>query len=101
MNSHTELVEAVVCSPGHKALDVLKIDIEGSEWEVLMDIARMKQRSLMPKQILVEVHTQGANPTAVPAYDDAQVRLDPSTGLFQGVWLHIFMMSWQIVLARI
>ena len=38
---------------GHRYIDVVKMDIEGSEYDVINDISRSKIR---PKQLLIEFH---------------------------------------------
>jgi len=51
---------------GHDHIDLLKFDVEGSEWELFEnEILRLPQ-SKLPKQLLFELHTEGANPNFVP-----------------------------------
>lgn len=50
---------------GHERVDVLKMDIEGGEWEVLANVLR-SPRSKLPRQIMFELHTEGANKKWVP-----------------------------------
>jgi hypothetical protein len=38
---------------GHKKIDILKLDIEGAEYDVMKDIY---SSSIRPKQILIEFH---------------------------------------------
>jgi len=45
---------------GHNHIDVLKMDVEGAEYNVIED---MKQSSIRPKQILVEFHHRFPNIT--------------------------------------
>lgn len=49
---------------GHQYVDVLKFDIEGSEWDLFNDI--LKEPAKAPKQLLFELHTEGANRNFVP-----------------------------------
>jgi hypothetical protein len=51
---------------GHPRIDVLKMDIEGFEWELLAGLLASPDRDL-PEQILFELHTEGSNPEFVPA----------------------------------
>jgi len=51
---------------GHKKIDVLKFDIEGSEWS-LFDTILQTPPSHLPAQMFFEIHTETANPTLVPA----------------------------------
>jgi len=46
---------------GHNHIDVLKMDIEGAEYNVVED---MKQSDIRPKQILVEFHHRFSNVNA-------------------------------------
>lgn len=50
---------------GHKRIDIFKMDIEGSEWEVLSGLLKLRDEDL-PEQLLFELHTEGANPKCVP-----------------------------------
>lgn len=51
---------------GHKKVDVLKFDIEGSEWNLFNTILKTPP-SHLPEQIFFELHTEGANRHYVPA----------------------------------
>ncbi len=58
MADHAVVVEcltipSLMARLGHSKLDLLKIDIEGSEYEV---IPQMLQRGIVPTQLLVEFH---------------------------------------------
>ncbi len=54
----------VMANLTHKSVDVLKFDIEGSEWALLEgDILRQAVR---PVQLIFELHTHCANPNFVP-----------------------------------
>lgn len=50
---------------GHKHLDLLKIDIEGGEWEVLRT-ELLRPEGVRPHQIAFELHTQWAPSRFVP-----------------------------------
>jgi hypothetical protein len=49
----------------HTRIDYLKFDIEGSEWELLAVILALPTHQLL-WSIMFELHTEGANPKAVP-----------------------------------
>jgi FkbM family methyltransferase len=51
-------LETIVNDLGHKNIDVLKIDIEGEEYEVITDLL---QSEIRPKQFLVEFHHRFAD----------------------------------------
>lgn len=51
----------------HVDVDVLKMDIEGFEWNILESEIVHGDEDSLPKQILFELHTQGANTRYVPA----------------------------------
>jgi hypothetical protein len=51
---------------GHDYIDLLKFDIEGSEWELFEKEILELPQSKLPKQILFELHTAKANPNFVP-----------------------------------
>mgnify|MGYP003386337546 FL=1 len=50
----------------HEKLSLLKMDIEGAEWEVLNMMLTTFQTSQLPEQLLFELHTEHANPIYVP-----------------------------------
>lgn len=50
---------------GHKRVDLLKFDIEGSEWELLEHILQYPVE-YAPRQLVFEIHTEGASPRWVP-----------------------------------
>jgi len=54
----------VMSDLGHTKVDLLKFDIEGSEWELLEHILQHPENA--PRQLVFELHTQGAAPTWVP-----------------------------------
>lgn len=54
---------------GHQHVHILKMDIEGFEWDILrQDIINNENSADLPDQILVEIHTLGANPHFVPQH---------------------------------
>jgi hypothetical protein len=53
---------------GHTRVDLLKMDIEGCEWDILYDEILSGRDEDLPTQLLFELHTQGANPAFVPAH---------------------------------
>jgi len=50
----------------HTKVDLLKFDIEGSEWELLEHILQHNAPENAPRQLVFELHTQGAVPAWVP-----------------------------------
>lgn len=52
-------IEQVMGKLGHKWVDVLKMDIEGHEWDVLSDVFAKSGAQLPTTQLLVEVHWPG------------------------------------------
>ncbi|KAJ1389220.1 hypothetical protein B484DRAFT_459708 [Ochromonadaceae sp. CCMP2298] len=51
---------------GHPSVQMLKMDIEGSEWELLQKEIVDADEGSLPEQLLFELHTEGANPQVVP-----------------------------------
>ncbi|RYH09257.1 hypothetical protein EON65_40275 [archaeon] len=51
---------------GHTRVDMLKMDIEGCEWDLLYDEVIRGQDEDLPVQLLFELHTEGANWKWVP-----------------------------------
>lgn len=49
----------------HSHIDMLKMDIEGFEWDVLKSLLTSKDEDL-PSQLLFELHTEGASSYFVP-----------------------------------
>jgi hypothetical protein len=49
----------------HSEVDILKFDIEGYEWGLLENEV-LGAGGFLPKQLMFEIHLQGANPHAVP-----------------------------------
>mmetsp|Transcript_11207 Transcript_11207/g.19187 ORF Transcript_11207/g.19187 Transcript_11207/m.19187 type:complete len:532 (+) Transcript_11207:42-1637(+) len=58
-------LEEVMTKLGHKAIDLLKFDIEGNEW-ALFDTLLKTRKDLLPHQLAFEIHTYGAQHSAVP-----------------------------------
>jgi len=52
---------------GHKHLHMLKMDIEGFEWSILTEEILSPKSNILPDQILLELHTEGANEKYVPS----------------------------------
>ena len=46
-------------SLGHKKIDIFKMDIEGSEWDILLSEIVHGDENGLPDQLLFEIHTQG------------------------------------------
>jgi len=59
-----QTLEETMTSLGHQKLDVLKFDIEGSEWS-LFEVIWSVPSHLLPIQMFFEVHTEGTTPSAV------------------------------------
>jgi hypothetical protein len=55
---------------GHEHIDILKMDIEGFEWELLTSeiLSQNFNSTDLPEQIVLELHTEGANPKWVPQH---------------------------------
>jgi len=51
---------------GHHKINMLKIDIEGFEWDILQNEIIKGRDEDLPDQILFELHTEGADPSWVP-----------------------------------
>lgn len=51
---------------GHPRIDLLKMDIEGFEWDLLESSLLDGPNSDLPRQLLFELHAEGANAEAVP-----------------------------------
>jgi hypothetical protein len=52
---------------GHSGVSMLKMDIEGFEWELLQrELVEGEEDDNLPEQLLFELHTEGANPAVVP-----------------------------------
>jgi hypothetical protein len=50
----------------HKKIDLLKMDIEGFEWNIIQtEIINNNNTDDLPVQLLFELHTDGANPECV------------------------------------
>lgn len=58
-------LEEIMERLGHTAVDLMKFDIEGNEWN-LFDVLLKTKEDLLPYQLAFEVHTYGANNKAVP-----------------------------------
>ena len=50
----------------HPHIDMLKLDIEGFEWDIFESEFINGRKDDLPTQLLFELHTQGSNPLAVP-----------------------------------
>lgn len=57
-------LEASMKELGHTSLDVLKFDIEGFEWKFFE--SELFKGIVKPRQLLFEMHTEGAKPWSVP-----------------------------------
>ena len=63
-----EKLEAIMSRLQHTWIDVLKIDIEGYEWELLRDFYKSGAK-LPATQILMEVHFKGVNQVVWETFD--------------------------------
>jgi hypothetical protein len=57
---HFETLPKIMKGLGHTYLDVLKLDVEGSEWTLLEDLP------VRPRQLFIQVHTSQAKRKYVP-----------------------------------
>ena len=55
-NERFQYLPQIMADLEHKWIDVLKMDIEGSEWDLFQQIYDSSQASLMATQLLMEVH---------------------------------------------
>jgi hypothetical protein len=72
----------------HSHIHILKMDIEGYEWKILQDhiINNQVKSDDLPDQILVEIHTDGANKEAVPSHlTEGKMRKEVND-LVLGLW---------------
>lgn len=54
---------------GHEHIDLLKMDIEGFEWDLIdTEIFKSKNMVDLPDQIAIELHSQGASQKYVPVH---------------------------------
>lgn len=58
-----ESLQNVMRRLGHRKVDVMKIDIEGAEWQLLHQLF---SSASLPDLLLFELHTEDANQAAVP-----------------------------------
>ena len=59
-------LDTIKAELGHSHVDILKMDIEGFEWDILTALLDLSDADL-PWQLLLELHAEGANPAFVPA----------------------------------
>lgn len=74
---------------GHKKvrLNILKMDIEGFEWELLyQEIILATSEDDLPDQLLFELHTKGANPECVPPHLTQDKTKSKVNELFLALW---------------
>lgn len=72
---------------GHKRIDILKFDIEGFEWTLFNDVLLNTDHESLPDQLLFELHTEGANPAAVPPKNIFHKRHHQVNELVFQLWL--------------
>jgi hypothetical protein len=73
---------------GHKKINMLKMDIEGGEWNLLQhEIVEAEDENYLPEQLLFELHTEGANPHYVPPTLVSHKRLNQVNQLIYDLWL--------------
>jgi ribosomal protein L25 (general stress protein Ctc) len=71
----------------HSHIHILKMDIEGYEWKILQDhIINHPKSDDLPDQILVELHTNGANKEAVPSHLTEGKMRQQVNELVLGLW---------------
>jgi FkbM family methyltransferase len=59
-------LDAIMRRLGHDHLDMLKMDVEGFEWDLLEQEVIQAKDTRRPAQLLFELHTQAAKPKYVP-----------------------------------
>ena len=59
-------LDTIKAELGHSHIDILKMDIEGFEWDILTALLDLPDADL-PWQLLFELHAEDANPAFVPA----------------------------------
>jgi hypothetical protein len=63
-----KLLKQICRDLGHDRIHMLKMDIEGFEWGILQEEIIKDDDADLPEQLLIEIHTQGANPKYVPKH---------------------------------
>ena len=71
----------------HTKLHMLKMDIEGFEWDLIENEIINGDENSLPEQLLFELHTEGANTKWVPAGNVYHKRIDQVNRLVYGLWL--------------
>jgi hypothetical protein len=71
---------------GHKKINMLKLDIEGFEWNLLQSEIIDGDEDMLPEQLLFELHTEGANPGVVPPGVVANKRANEVNTLVLHLW---------------
>ncbi len=72
---------------GHAHIHILKMDIEGFEWDILQhNIIDNPNSHDLPDQILVEIHAIGANKHFVPEYLSRDKTRAKVNALVRGLW---------------
>ena len=65
----------VMLGLNHTKVDILKFDIEGAEWELITQNILPLPWSMLPAQLLFELHGAGANPKYVsPSLTNGKTR---------------------------
>jgi hypothetical protein len=72
---------------GHKKVHMLKMDIEGFEWDLLKNEIIDGDEDSLPEQLLFELHTDGSNPKYVPPHVVSLKRINEVNLLIYGLWL--------------
>mmetsp|Transcript_107402 Transcript_107402/g.210538 ORF Transcript_107402/g.210538 Transcript_107402/m.210538 type:complete len:314 (+) Transcript_107402:6-947(+) len=71
---------------GHPKIHMLKMDIEGFEWDLLQNEIVEGEEDALPEQLLFELHTEGANAKFVPPTNVDHKRIDQVNRLVYGLW---------------
>ncbi len=62
-------LEQIMANLGHTWIDILKMDIEGSEWDLFHDLFNRPKATLPATQLLVEFHFPGNVSVVLQTFD--------------------------------
>ena len=68
-DARLQQLHQIMSNLGHQWIDILKIDIEGSEWELFNDLYAQPNSTLSATQVLVEFHFQGNITVVLQTFD--------------------------------